>query len=184
MGLNKKEAARQLGVSYSAYRNWERGRAEPGVGFDAVIRHLKAGDELSSGRRQGDDTGDPIYDSPASAGDGSLEVREDPIGYMPPSQSLSSAGRDVYWVPVRGDSMGERYQMHTLVPVSRFDETIQDIEEDGVYHIRLENAVMIKRLQRRPGGRIRIVSDNDAYEDYDIALDEGLDFEVLGRVLV
>lgn len=61
---------------------------------------------------------------------------------------------------------------------------MQDISEDDVYHIRLEGAIQIKRLQRRPGGRIRIVSDNDAYEDYDIVLDDGVDFAVLGRVLV
>jgi len=184
LGLNKKEAAGQLGVSYSAYRNWETGRASPGPGYDEVIRRLKTGDKLPSSRRHDDSGGDPIYDSPASAGDGSMEVREDPIGYMPAEQSLSSAGREVYWVPVRGDSMGQRYQMHTLVPVCKFEQTIDDIQEDGVYHIRLENAVMIKRLQRLSGQRIRIISDSDAYPDQEVQLDEGIDFEVLGRVLV
>lgn len=129
-------------------------------------------------------TGDAIYDAPASAGDGSLEVREDPIGYMPASQSLSSAGREVYWIPVRGDSMGDRYRMHSLVPVARFDEKVEDIQEDSVYHIRLEGAIQIKRLQRLPGQRIRIISDNDAYPNEILQLDEGIDFEVLGQVLV
>lgn len=180
LGLNKKQAAERLGVSYSGYRDWEAGRTTPNRGYERVIRHLKSGDTLAATNA----TGDPIYDSPASAGDGSMEIHEDPVGYMPPSRSLSSAGRDVYWVPVRGDSMGEKYRKHTLVPVARFEETLQDISEDDVYHIRLEGAVQIKRLQRLAGQRVRIISDNDSYPNETVQLDEGVDFEVLGRVLV
>ena len=129
-------------------------------------------------------SGDPIYSTEASAGDGSFKISEEPVGRMPVSQSLSAPGKDVFWMPVRGDSMGEKYQKHTLVPVAELQPHQEDISEDDVYLIRLEGAIQIKRLQRLPGQRVRIISDNDAYPNQEIPLDDGYDFEVLGRVLV
>lgn len=129
-----------------------------------------------------DETGDPIYDTEASAGDGSFAIKEKPAGHMPASQSLSSAGRDVYWVPVRGDSMADTLRKNTLVPVLKLDDP--SLRQDDVYLFRLEDAVQVKRLQRRPGQRIRVISDNPAYDDYWVNLDDGMDFEILGRVLV
>ena len=130
------------------------------------------------------ESGDPIYDTEASAGDGSFKIEEEPSGQMPVSQSLSRPGQDVYWIKVRGDSMGEKYQKHTLIPIEKFDPTWTDIAQDDVYLFRLEGAVQIKRLQRIEGDRILIISDNDAYENRTLALNEGVDFEILGRVLV
>jgi len=184
LGLNKKEAAEQLEVSYSAYRNWESGRSTPDHGYDTVIRHLKAGDSLASSTGSDNGHGDPIYDTPAQAGDGSMDFTEEPVGHMPPSQSLSSTGRDVYWMPVIGDSMGERYKKHTLVPVVKFHDPVDDFAADDVYVIKLDEAIKIKRLQRLPGRRVRIISDSDAYPNEIIELDDNLDFKILGRVLV
>lgn len=184
MGLNKKQAAEQLGVGYSTYRGWERGRAEPEVGIDSVIRHLKTGDTIASGQRHHDDRRDPIYPAVASAGGGSFEMADEPAGYIEGEEALSRPGREVFWVPIRGDSMEGTLPKGGLVPVQRFDPTWTELREDDVYLFRLEGAIQIKRLQRRPGARIRVVSDNDNYDDFNIALDNGVDFEILGRVLV
>jgi phage repressor protein C with HTH and peptisase S24 domain len=127
---------------------------------------------------------DPIYPAVASAGDGSYDISEDPIGYIQGENALSRPGRDVFWMPVRGDSMDDTLPKGGLVPVQRFDPTWTELREDDVYLFRLEGAIQIKRLQRRPGARIRVVSDNDNYDDFNIALDDGVDFEILGRVLV
>ena len=128
--------------------------------------------------------GDPIYDNEAEAGDGLMEFEEEPIGHMPPSQSLSSAGRDVFWMPVVGDSMGEKYKKLSLVPVAKFTDPVDDFAADDVYVIRWDGAVKIKRLQRLSGQRVRIISDNDAYPNEMIELDDGTEFEIIGRVLV
>lgn len=71
-----------------------------------------------------------------------------------------------------------------LVPVQQFDPTWTELREEDVYLFRLESDIQNKHLQRRPAGRIRFVSDNPAYENFDITVDEGIDFEILGRVLV
>lgn len=131
-----------------------------------------------------DSNRDPIYPAVASAGDGSYEISEDPIGYIEGEDALSRPGRNVFWMPVRGDSMNDTLPKGGLVPVQRFDPTWTELREDDVYLFRLEGAIQIKRLQRRPGERIRVVSDNDNYDDFNIALDDGVDFEILGRVLV
>lgn len=57
-------------------------------------------------------------------------------------------------------------------------------QQDDVYLFRLEDAVQIKRLKRIEGNCILIISDNDSYRDRTLTLNEGIDFEVLGRVLV
>jgi len=186
-GLTQSEAetylrGRGLRVSARSLSKWENGEGPPKqVDGDKVIRLLHGYDEHAVESIQ---KGDPIYDTPASAGDGSEVLAETPSGHMPPSRSLSSAGRDVFWMPVQGDSMGQAYKKHSLIPVARFDNPAQDIATDDVYVIRLEGAIQIKRLQRLPGHRIRIISDNPAYPNEEISLDDGVDFEVIGQVLV
>jgi len=85
---------------------------------------------------------------------------------------------------VIGDSMGGKYQKHSLVPVAKFSDPVEDFSADDVYVIKHDGAIKIKRLQRLSGGRIRIISDNDAYPNEEIDPDDGTNFKILGRVLV
>ena len=79
--------------------------------------------------------------------------------------------------------MNRRYRKQSLVPVLKFQSETTDIQEDDVYLVRLENAVQLKRLQRLPNQRIRVISDNEAYPNTVLQIDQDVDFEVLGRVL-
>jgi len=178
LGISQSEAARRIGVSESTYRNWESGRNEPSLPLEEVQDQMRQ--SLSSIDRQRDQ----IYPTVASQGDGSFEIAEQSIGYIEGEDALSRPGRDVFWMPVRGDSMADTLPKGGLVPVQRFDPTWTELREDDVYLVRLEGAIQIKRLQRRPDGRIRVVSDNKHYDDFDVTLDDGTDFEILGRVLV
>jgi phage repressor protein C with HTH and peptisase S24 domain len=175
LDLTQKEAAQILGVTDTTIGNWERGENTP-PDPSRRLEELRNSDFAQKG--------DAIYNTEASAGDGSFKIEEEPSGHMPASQSLSRPGLDVYWIKVRGDSMGDKYQKHTFIPIEKFDPTWTDIAQDDVYLFRLEGAVQIKRLQRIEGDRILIISDNDAYENRTLALDDGIDFEILGRVLV
>lgn len=83
-----------------------------------------------------------------------------------------------------GDSMGEKYQRHTLVPVAKFNDPISDFSTDDVYVIRWDGAIKTKRLQRLGEKRVRIISDSDDYPNEEIQLDEEPNFQILGRVLV
>jgi len=191
-GLTKKKAAEILGVGYSTYRGWEKGRNAPGVGIKKVVQALRKRESLASSKRQTSGRGDPIYDLP-SPDEGAEAFMGEPSGHMPESQSLSTSGRDVFWVPVVGDAMDGQYPKGALIPVDRIEKPLKDISADDVYLVSFEEAVQIKRLQRLSGNRVRVISDNSAYPDHVIHLGEeesaetdstqGRTLQVLGRVL-
>ncbi|HID49901.1 MAG TPA: LexA family transcriptional regulator, partial [Chromatiales bacterium] len=54
---------------------------------------------------------------------------------------------------------------------------------DGLYLLRLGQALMIRRLQTLPGGRCRAVSANPEYAAFIIRLDDDAEIRVLGRVV-
>lgn len=51
---------------------------------------------------------------------------------------------------------------------------------DGVYVVRLGDALHVKRVQQGQAGEIRLISVNEAYPPIDVAL---VDIEVIGRVV-
>ena len=54
----------------------------------------------------------------------------------------------------------------------------------GVYVVSLAGDEVCKRLEARPGGVVRVISDNRLYEEYDIDLATvGDDFMVIGKVI-
>ena len=126
---------------------------------------------------------DPIYSAYAGAGEGGAADDAEIIGYVEGAEALSGPNRSVGRFFLRGDSMEPNYRKGCLVPVFMFPCPPRDVTEDDVYLFRLENALQVKRLQRLPGGRIRIISDNPAYGAEIVEVNDGVDFEIIGRVL-
>ena len=62
------------------------------------------------------------------------------------------------------------------------DRTHRDLR-DGVYLVRLEDMIYVKRLQRLPNHKVKVISDNSIYEPFEVDLKNGDDFEILGKVL-
>jgi len=89
--------------------------------------------------------------------------------------------RPNFMIEMMGDSMepefrsGERLLITTRV--SEYSVTV-----DGVYLFRLEDTVQVKRLQRLPQHRIRVLSANDSYPPFEIDLKEEPDIEIIGKV--
>jgi hypothetical protein len=52
---------------------------------------------------------------------------------------------------------------------------------DGIHVIRMDDVLMVKRLARRPAGRLSVLSDNPAYPDW--ADVDGVGVTVVGRVV-
>jgi hypothetical protein len=61
------------------------------------------------------------------------------------------------------------------------DTGVEKVEFDGVYFFRIGEEGFIKRLQRIPGIGMRAISENKAYEAWDIT--PSMDFELFGRVV-
>lgn len=77
-----------------------------------------------------------------------------------------------------GDSMRGMYNPGDPLIV---DTGIKTCDHDGPYFFRVGNEGFVKRLQRIPGQGIRVISENPNYETWTIT--EGMDFQVLGKVL-
>jgi hypothetical protein len=77
-----------------------------------------------------------------------------------------------------GDSMRPLYNPGDPLLV---DRGVTSVDFDGIYFFRVGSEGFIKRLQRIPGIGLRAISENKAYEAWDIR--EDMDFEVFGRVV-
>lgn len=80
----------------------------------------------------------------------------------------------------QGDSMRPTFEDGDALLV---DRGIRECRVDGLYCLALNDELYIKRLQRRPDGSVMMISDNRAYEPYQIT--QGRDrVDVLGRVVM
>lgn len=121
----------------------------------------------------------PLYDVQASAGHGSYIGLEKVVkNYEMPQEWLPQKGR-LGMVSVTGDSM--------YPTLNTGDKVLVDFESgyqsDGLYVIRIEDTLNVKRLQRMFGG-IKIISDNTLYSEQQIEKEDGIDFAVIGRVVM
>lgn len=123
----------------------------------------------------------PEREVAASAGNGSIIDTEDQIGALAFKAAWikkRAGGRvtDMSVIRVDGTSMAP-----TLEPGDRIlvDQAVRAPGE-GLYVLRIDGELLVKRLTRMPGGRFTVKSDNPAFSP--IVL-EGHEVEVCGRVL-
>ena len=121
------------------------------------------------------------------AGGGGLETDGECVGLYSFHTSFirrkgASAATDMKIFKIDGDSMEPTLQSGDLIMINT---KVKDIQSGHIYLMRLEDELMVKRLERRPGGILLIRSDNkDYYDPMEISLsDEHVDFEVFGRMV-
>ena len=128
----------------------------------------------------------PVYDVHAAAGAGTLVQSEFQIGvFSIPVSLLHEYGlKESYCsvVFVDGNSMDPT--------VSDKDRVLVDIRErphpvkDGVYVIRIDDAVYIKRLNWNIAkGVYNVISDNPKHESFEINHNNGRNFKIIGKVV-
>lgn len=126
------------------------------------------------------------YDFRASAGAGCLIVSENPVAKFEFSkewlirQGLN--GKELTIVPVHGDSMEPTLMDEDLMLV----EVIEDPKQarDGVCVFRIDDEVMVKRLQYDfASGGYNVTSDNTAYSPFFIGKEFEGRFQLLGRMV-
>lgn len=128
----------------------------------------------------------PLFDVYASAGHGAVGSSEDVEGMRPFTRQsirdrLGIRHNRLCLVRVAGDSMEPQIHSGDLVMVDRMDAAAT---VDGPHLVRIDGALMVKSVQRKPGGRVRVTSQNPAYDPFEVVLGtaDDKDFEVLGRV--
>jgi S24 (lexA) family peptidase len=78
----------------------------------------------------------------------------------------------------RGDSMAPTFSDNTPLLV---DIGVRNFQQDAIYLFQLFGEVYIKRLQRKPRGGYKAISDNKYYESFEIL--EPDDFRVIALVV-
>lgn len=80
---------------------------------------------------------------------------------------------------VRGDSMEPTITDGDFVLI---DRSQKQVVVGNIYALRMDNAVMVKRLQPMGAGCIKVMSDNKLYESYELDLEKG-DIEIIGQII-
>lgn len=91
---------------------------------------------------------------------------------------------DLVLMYVEGDSMDDGRDGLRPGDVMIVNKTDTDALKDGVYVLRVDDALMVKRLQRLPGERLRVISDNPAYQAFEVDLKgRSGSLQIIGRVV-
>ncbi len=141
--------------------------------------------DAAGSRRKTDLVMVPYLDIGASAGPGALAGDESPrarlafqAGWLRELAGGSAAGLSI--IRVDGDSMLPTLAHGDDILVDRGDAA--DRLRDGIYVLRVEDALIVKRLALHPAGQgFTILSDNAAYPNW--ADCDPASIEVIGRVL-
>lgn len=129
----------------------------------------------------------PVMNAMASAGGGAASLTEHQTGIIKFDRAWlyntwHLNPNDLFTMPTMGESMEPTIKAGEYLLASRAEDHLKP--GDGIYIIRLDGHILVKRLQILPGGKLVISSDNAAYQPYEIALNDGVDFAILGKVVL
>jgi len=121
-------------------------------------------------------------DISASAGGGSEVECEDISHIEIPQEFVDMLGganemKNIEAINVSGDSMEPTLSYNDIIFINREKTNLQ---RGGVFAIRTEAGLFVKRIQQRIDGKIDVISDNSVYLTYTLNCDE---VEVIGRVV-
>lgn len=127
----------------------------------------------------------PLVKAVPRAGTGGLEVDDEHVRLYSFHSSFlrrkQGTPETMRLFKIDGDSMEKTLFPGDLIMVNTRQV---HISTGGIYLIRLEGELMVKRLENRPGGILLIRSDNDRYDDLSVDKNnESLDLEVFGRMV-
>ena len=205
LGLKQDEFAAQSCVSIRAYQTYEGGRSLPGaeaiegftrLGINAnwlltgegpmLLADLKAPAEAPAEVLEGYASIPFFEDVRAAAGGGGIVGNEASTSLLFNEEwvrtELDARLSDLRLVRVSGESMEPLLRAGDMILV---DCSVTRPKFEGIYVLRLDGMLLVKRVQGLPGGVIQVSSDNPAYRPFTLkfAEMEGTDFAIIGRVV-
>lgn len=127
----------------------------------------------------------PRYNVKAAAGHGQAVTDEAPKHTMAfrrywIENYLHANPTDLSVLSVKGDSLQGVLNDRDVILIDRSQTT----GSAGFYVLRIDGDVIVKTLQRLPGGILKVSSANSAYEPFDVNMAQPpSDFEIIGRVV-
>lgn len=160
-GLNPYWLETEEGAKYISQNSFQ----EPGPKYGAPFEYV------------------PMVEARLSGGGGSLETSDRVLAYYAFRREwLTSKGNidSMRLMRVTGESMEPTIEDDDVVMV---DFSQADIFAGKIYAVRIDDEIVVKRLEKKPG-KLVLVSDNRKYyEPLEIELAEYSNVEVLGRVV-
>ena len=92
---------------------------------------------------------------------------------------LFCSPKDLTVMNVDGDSMEPTFTDGDLVLVDK--SQIQ--AKSGIFVIRIEDTLVVKRVHRLPDYKVEVISDNSIYKPYILDLKNNIENEIVGKVL-
>lgn len=203
-GLEVGDVAAAIGVHRNTIWNIERGEALPDVfqlhlmaKFYGVTPESLVGDAgssagpMASARRsvQAVELGPYIYvphfDVTVSAGPGSFHNIENVVAMRPFDTGFVRGELSIQHDEIAMCTVVGRSALPELKPRDTILVDLRDrsVAQEGMHVVRLDDALILKKLQRLPGKVLRVSSSNQEYEPFEISgEDSQRDFEVIGRV--
>jgi transcriptional regulator with XRE-family HTH domain len=200
------EAALAIGVHRNTIWNIERGDTLPDafelqlmakvyrVAVDALVGDYSAGHSGPSAAaprsvralEMGPYIYVPHFDITVSAGPGSFHNLESVIAMRPFDVGFIRGDLGIQHEEIAMCTVIGRSALPELKPRDTVMLDLRDrsVAQEGLHVVRLDDALMLKKLQRLPGKVLRVSSSNQEYEPFEISTVEESqrDFEVIGRV--
>jgi phage repressor protein C with HTH and peptisase S24 domain len=191
------DLARLIGVSDNAIYKWLSGRGQPSVAnlvalakaSKVSVEWLATGHESAEANRSTRRNAEhddffyvPRYDIKGPGARGGPLRSEQIVDYLAFRREwvrsrLNADPRNLLLIEAVGDSMAPTLEDSDLLLVDLGEPRFR---HDGIYVLRREHELEVKRLQRRPDGTLNIISDNPAYEPSIVASDS---IHIIGRVI-
>ncbi len=178
------DLARAVGVSDNAIYKWVSGRGQPSMislvnlarAARVSIEWLATGQDAAKSEAQKAESDDYVYlprnSVRSPVGRGIMQSRQI-VDYLALKSEwlrrrLGVDPKSLMLIEAVGDSMAPTIEEGDLLLVDLRDPRIR---HDGVYVLRASGELSIKRIQRRPDGKLIIRNDNAAYESAVVAAD-------------
>jgi len=191
------QLADKLGVHPNTVRNYESGKRTPDTEFLARLLEKFPGTNpgwLLTGegaRQKGDAQAQegyvmfPRYELQAGAGPGRLVESEQVVDFVSFKEDwvrnyLRVPRQNLALLDVKGDSMSPTMNDGDLILV---DLRSSRLEDSAIYVIQFDDALLVKRIQRRFDGTVVIISDNPVYEPEIILKERAESLRIVGRVI-
>lgn len=205
LGLSRSAAAELLQISPSTLQAWEEDSARLPNAWDIQrimdvykinVEDLYSGEvsaiKLSTLQDANGNYVDvdqfafiPRYNVRAAAGHGAAISNENIMHHLAfrkywIDNELCASAKDLVVISVAGDSMEGEIDNGDIILINTADKELNN----GIYVVRIDGDLLVKRIQKLVGGIIKVISANDAYESFSIDTNNlPSDFECIGRVV-
>lgn len=199
LGMSQSEFGEMCGVKLNAQANYEKGDRQPNADYlanaDEIgvdVLYLLTGKKLGSQNSVAESSVRynastyieiPLLNIKASAGHGAEILTEESDRSLIFKKEWINAhhlhSKDLVMIHATGDSMEPSIYCGDELLI---DKSPMDRFVDGIYIIRIEKDLFVKRLRKRLTGSIDIISDNPAYPIETIDVNSDL-LHVIGKVV-